>query len=119
MQVVAELTTRDVIVPEEQPLRHVREAFDRSIALILGVNVYGHGVPCLKTAVPDAEAIGALLETQHGFMQVLRRDAEVTREGVRALLRCGLRDQLGRTLSKRDRLLVYFSGHGLSLPSEH
>jgi YD repeat-containing protein len=107
------------------PLRYVREAFERSIAVVLGVNAYGHGIPGLKTAVPDAEAIGALLEAQHGFELMLRRDAEVRGKHVRALFQ-GLRDQLTEHEERRAldpsikpvRLLVYFAGHGLSLPSE-
>jgi YD repeat-containing protein len=101
------------------PLRYVREAFGRSVAVVLGVNAYQAGVPRLKTPVPDADAVGALLETQHGFKKVLRCDAEVTGERVRALFKGKLRDELGGELVARDRLLVYFAGHGLSLPSEH
>jgi hypothetical protein len=73
----------------------------------------------LKTAVPDAEAIGALLETQHRFTKVLRRDAQVTGASVRALFAPELADEIGGELTERDRLLVYFAGHGVSLPSDH
>ena len=110
---------RDVVVPIATPLRHVREAFDRSVALVLGVNDYTHGVPRLKTAVPDAEAVGALLETQHRFTKLLRRDAQVTGATVRALFDHELADEIGGELTERDRLLVYFAGHGVSLPSDH
>jgi uncharacterized caspase-like protein len=116
VQGVAEVITRDVVVA---PLRHVRDAFDRSVALVLGVNTYRHGIPQLKTAVPDAEAVGALLEAHHGFTKLLRCDAEVTSERVRAILQRGFRDELRGALTERDRLLIYFAGHGLSLPSEH
>jgi uncharacterized caspase-like protein/energy-coupling factor transporter ATP-binding protein EcfA2 len=100
------------------PLRKVPQAFERSVAVMLGVNAYRHGVPPLKTAVPDVEAVGAALEGSHGFTQVLRRNAEVTVESVRALFKGGLRDELGSVLGERDRLLVYFAGHGLTMPSD-
>ena len=96
----------------------MREAFDRSVALVMGVNAYRHGIPPLWTAVPDAEAIGALLEAEHGFTNIVLRDGEVTRGRVRSLLRGKLRDALGSELGERDRLLLYFAGHGLTLPSE-
>ena len=118
-QDVAEVTTRDVALATVAPLRHVRDAFDRSVALVLGVNAYRHGIPQLKTAVPDAEAVGALLEAHHGFTTLLRCDAEVTSERVRSILQRGFRDELRGALTERDRLLIYFAGHGLSLPSEH
>ncbi|HEX7843829.1 MAG TPA: hypothetical protein VF469_40420, partial [Kofleriaceae bacterium] len=78
--------TRDVVLPDARPLRHVREAFDRSVAIVLGVNDYPRGIPRLKTAVPDAEALATVLGTQHGFTALVRRDSEVTGASVRALL---------------------------------
>lgn len=97
----------------------VSAAFDRSIALVLGVNAYPPGLPPLQTAVSDAEAVGSLLAEQHGFTQVLLRNGEVTRDRLRALFETKLRDQVGRALGERDRLLLYFAGHGLSVPSQH
>lgn len=110
--------TRDVVLPDARPLRHVREAFDRSVAVVLGVNDYQRGIPRLRTAVPDAEALAAVLGTQHAYTALLRRDAEVTGPSVRTLLGPDLAAQLGGELTERDRLLVYFAGHGMSLPSE-
>lgn len=94
-------------------------AFDRSVALVLGVNTYAHGLPSLQTPVSDAEAVGALLAEDHHFTQVLLRNGEVTRDRLRALLDSKLREPLGRPLGERDRLLLYFAGHGLSVPSQH
>jgi uncharacterized caspase-like protein len=111
-----EATNRDLALPVRPPLRHVREAFGRSVALVLGVNDYQRGVPRLKTAVPDAEAIGALLETQHRFTKVLRRDAQVTGASIRALFEHELADEIGGALTEQDRLLVYFAGHAASSP---
>jgi hypothetical protein len=111
--------TQEATASTRLPLRHIRDAFDRSVALILGVNAYRRGLRCLKTAVPDATSIGALLEWHHDFIQVLRCDEDVTRDEVRSLLGRGFEDQLGSPITERDRLLVYFAGHGDSLPSEH
>lgn len=109
---------RDVGLPARQPPRQVREAFDRSVAVALGINGYVHGIPRLSTAVPDVEAIAVRLERDHGFTTVLRRDAEVTNNSVRALFEHELQALLGGPLGERDRLLVYFAGHGLALPSD-
>src|SRR5262245_26108698 len=99
--------------------RHVREAFRRSVAVVLGVNRYGNGIPQLRTAVADAEAIGAALASAHGFTSLVRRDAEVTCERVRALFSHELASHAGGELTERDRLLVYVASHGVVLPSEH
>lgn len=88
---VVEVSTRDVVPPELPARREarglcdVREAFGKSVALVLGVNDYRSGIPRLKTAVPDAEAVGAALEREHGYTTLLGRDAEVTGARVRAL----------------------------------
>ncbi len=108
--------TRDLA--SDVPLRHVHEGFGRSVALMMGINAYERGVPPLRTACADVEAIGALLEAEHGFTTRLLRDREVTGDRLRALLMDKLGDELGSPLSERDRLLVYFAGHGLSLPGE-
>ncbi|HEX3481689.1 MAG TPA: caspase family protein, partial [Kofleriaceae bacterium] len=106
-------------MPRSARPRGVQDAFDRSVAIVMGVNTYQRGLPQLRTAVSDAEAIGALLAEQQGFTQVLLRDGEVTRDRVRSLLSTKLHAELGREIGERDRLLLYFAGHGLSLPSEY
>jgi hypothetical protein len=107
--------TRGVLLAKAPQVQHVRDVFGCSLALVMGVNAYARGIPGLRTAVPDAEAITSLLEVEHGFTGILLRDGEVTRERLRDLLARKLRGEL----TERDRLLVYFAGHGLSLPSEH
>jgi hypothetical protein len=111
-------TTRDVMLPDARALRHVGEAFDRSVAIVLGVNDYQRGVPRLKTAVADADALAAVLEVQHGFTTLVRRDTEVTCASVRALFDRDLAARIGGELTERDRLLVYFAGHGVSMSSD-
>ena len=103
----------------EPTLQHVHQAFDRSVAFVVGINAYGAGIPTLKTAVPDAEAIGALLEGEHSFTKILLTNREATGDRIRSALGSGLRHELGTELRERDRLLVYFAGHGLSVPSEY
>jgi len=62
LESIVETTTRGAALPTVAPLRQSvfsighREVFDRSVSRVLGINAYGHGVPRLKTAVPDAEA---------------------------------------------------------------
>jgi WD40 repeat protein len=87
-----------------------QHSFQRSIAYVIGVNRYDHGIPALNSAVLDAEAIAWELRDQHGFEVELRRDSEATKEEIEALL--------ARPLSKHDRLLFYFAGHGIGLDGD-
>jgi hypothetical protein len=43
----------------------------------------------------------------HRFTKLLRRDAQVTGESVRALFEHELADEIGGELTERDRLVVY------------
>jgi uncharacterized caspase-like protein len=83
--------------------------FDRSIAVVIGVDEYGHGLPPLRNAVRDAIAVGDVLQRQ-GFEVLRLLDAEAS------LLR--LEDLFQSVLPSLqpapERLLVYFAGHGLA-----
>ena len=39
----------------------------RNIAVLVGINEYGHGVPKLRNAVSDVEAVAQLLRHSHGY----------------------------------------------------
>jgi hypothetical protein len=48
--------------------------FNRSIAVILGVNSYDNGIPVLRTAVNDAQGLSDLLEKTYLYDVLLRID---------------------------------------------
>lgn len=88
--------------------------FGRSLAVVVGIDVYGDRIASLRSAVSDAVAIAATLESDHGFeVRLLCND-----EARLAALRSLLDEELPTTLSENDRLLFYFAGHGIAIDSD-
>jgi formylglycine-generating enzyme required for sulfatase activity len=73
-------------------------------ALIIGNDAY-RVLPRLRTAVKDAHAVAALLESRYGFRATTLSNA--TRNQVIQAL-----DVLLGKLTERDNLLIYYAGHG-------
>jgi len=84
--------------------------FQRNVAVIIGINDYGHGIPPLHTARADAERLAEILAEQHGYEIILLTDG-VSTARITALLA----DELPQTIGHNDRLLFYFAGHGIAL----
>lgn len=78
-------------------------------ALCIGVDAYP-GKDALKGAVADAQAWGALLDSQ-GFSVATMVNAEATRANMVA----GMIDLVGSSAAG-DRLVIQFSGHGTFVP---
>jgi hypothetical protein len=78
--------------------------FGNYYAVIIGNNAYRY-LPRLTTAVKDARDIAELLQTAYGFKVTLLTDA--TRQQIIDAL-----DQMRRTLTEQDNLLIYYAGHG-------
>ena len=85
--------------------------FRRSIAVVIGIDGYAHGVPPLRTAVNDARRLAELLGTHHGYEVVTLLDAEATRARIVALLKEDLPTRVGPD----DRVCFYFAGHGVAV----
>ncbi len=85
--------------------------FDRSLAIAIGINRYGNGIPQLGTPVADATAIATLLATHHGYKATLLTDQNATLAHLTQLLHKTLPHQVKPT----DRLIFYFAGHGIAL----
>jgi hypothetical protein len=73
-------------------------------ALVIGINNYSSVTP-LKTAVNDAKTVSDLLQKEYGFKVELLVDA--TRNQILDAF-----DDLRRTLTENDNLLIYYAGHG-------
>src|SRR5437879_4410252 len=85
--------------------------FKRSCAVVVGINDYDNGLPKLRTALPDAQRLAALLSSQHGYEVTLLPGKEtevVTSKSILAALQ-----ELALGLTEHDRFLFYFAGHGL------
>lgn len=101
----------DPVVPSDARSLRVSEAGVRvetvpgkSYALVFGTNEYA-SLPALRTAVPDARALGDVLRNRYGFSVEVIENA--TRfETVSAL------NRYRTAVTASDSLLVYYAGHG-------
>src|SRR5262245_51965733 len=88
--------------------------FNRSLAVIIGINMYGEGLAHLRSAVPDAQAIAEALQRDHAFETWCFLDEAATLSQLLELLH----EKLPSALGPEDRLLFYFAGHGIALDSD-
>jgi WD40 repeat protein len=87
--------------------------FRSSLAIVIGVESYGNGVPRLQTPVADAERLAALLSERHGFVVEVLTDTDATLAELRDLLK-----KLPARIEAEDRLLFYFAGHGIAVEGD-
>jgi WD40 repeat protein len=87
--------------------------FKHSVAVVIGIDDYGLGIPRLRTAVADAARLALVLGESHGY-DVRLLTEEVTLGRLRALLTQALAKEIGPD----DRLLFYFAGHGIALDGD-
>ncbi|MBV7339523.1 caspase family protein, partial [Chloroflexi bacterium TSY] len=88
--------------------------FDRSLAIVIGINDYMNGIPTLKTPINDATEFARLLNDEHGYEVHL-----FTQEVTHAVLTTYFTQTLpSLNLHRQDRLLLYFAGHGIALDGE-
>jgi len=79
--------------------------FGRYHALVVGNQTYRH-LPRLQTPIADAQAVAAVLRADYGFAAVTVVTDATRADMVRAL------DDLRRTLTEQDNVLIYYAGHG-------
>lgn len=94
---------KDVSMPVSLPIP-ANVKFGDYYAVVIGNNAYKF-LPKLATPIKDASDIAALLQTAYGFKVRLLTDA--TRQQIIDAL-----DQMRRTLTEQDNLLIYYAGHG-------
>lgn len=87
--------------------------FERSLAVVIGINAYSQGVPVLHNAVRDATAVADTLECQ-GFEVIRLIDAQASLEALNRLVT----HRLPGLQPSLDRLVIYFAGHGLAHTDE-
>src|SRR5258708_2028439 len=90
--------------------------FANSRAVLIGINDYTDpDIPQLRSPLNDIEYVKSTLSKQQ-YQTDVRVDAEATLAGLYELL-AGLSsgpDAVG----PNDRLLLYFAGHGVAIPSD-
>jgi len=89
--------------------------FEKSHLVAIGINNYTPPIDPLFTAVNDAKTIAEILKDQHGFKeQYLLPNEKATKPKIINLLKT-----LKTTIGKSDRLVFYYAGHGIALPSKN
>ena len=105
--------------------------FNRSFAIILGINNYENGIPELETAVPDALKLAQIIQEQHTHLNPQYRaqnkyevqrllNQSVTLTNLKQLIEDFKKGQIfidkeKITVNNDDRVLFYFAGHGIAL----
>ena len=87
------------------------DKFHLNLAVVIGIDTYGNGVPNLKTPVNDAQTLATLLVDNHGYDVELILNSAADRTALLHLLET----ELPQRLSKDDLLLFYFAGHGIAI----
>ncbi len=87
--------------------------FRRSIAVIIGINEYGDGIPALSTPVNDALHLAQIMKKLHNHEVWLLLDQEATLANLRATFK-----QLKAEIGPEDRIFFYYGGHGLAVRSD-
>ncbi len=102
--------TRGVEIVLKEPEVILRSLYDKSWAIVIGVNQYPHGdrtTPNLNFAVSDAKHVAKKLE-ELGFEVRTLIDEQATRQNIIQLLA----DDIGLKAKENDRIMFYFAGHG-------
>jgi hypothetical protein len=88
--------------------------FTNSLAVVIGIDDYGHGIPALRTATNDARRMAQTLAEFHGYEVLSFLDGDATRERITTLLSRELPQRVG----PNDRVLFYWAGHGMALDGD-
>ncbi len=95
-------------------------SFQRSLAIVIGINEYQNKIPKLQTARRDAEVLAQILEKEHQYDKVIlitdETECKPTLKNLLTLLEERLPKEI--QLTKDDRLLFYFAGHGIARDSD-
>jgi len=84
-----------------------RKFYDKSFALMIGINNY-NSYPPLEFAVADAKAVAGLFRSSGFDTIVTILDEDATRKRILT----SLGRHLASKITRNDRLVIYFAGHG-------
>jgi VWFA-related protein len=91
----------------QTPAHPPDQFFQHSYALVIGIDRYPKW-PQLQYAVKDARAITAFLQTQNYDQVITLYDQQATKQAIIS----AMQDQLAQKLKSKDRVLIFFAGHG-------
>jgi WD40 repeat protein len=80
-------------------------------ALVIGIDAYETGIPALQSAVRDAKAIAATLQSDHGYDVTLLCDKDASLEAIDHYLNITFPPQL----AEESAFIFYFAGHGIAV----
>ena len=91
--------------------------YNNSWAIIIGLDKYNdRQIPQLQNAVSDAKLLCSVLK-ENGFDNVIELyDEEATKASIMSILSDD--DELPTKVTKNDRLILFFSGHGTTIKSK-
>lgn len=102
----------------------LKEGFEQSWAIVVGINDYGGEHPTLANAVNDAREIARILEEDYAFDYVIYLDEEhtpPTRENILSWLLDRLSNNIPPLdedptvqVGPNDRVIFFFAGHGFT-----
>jgi len=84
--------------------------FDHSLAVVIGIDCYDHGISPLRTAVADASAIAQTLTQDHNYTVISLLNEQAQLSALRTLIH----ETLPQQLAANSRLILYFAGHGIA-----
>jgi len=84
--------------------------FERSLAVVIGINQYENGISPLRTAVADAQAIAQSLAQSHGYEVITLLDDDAQLQSLQTLIQ----NTLPAQVTQNSRILFYFAGHGIA-----
>jgi len=99
--------TAGITVDGRNAAEYVSEQTGKAWAVVIGIDGYQYA-PRLRYAVADARAVARMLERQ-GFHTTALYDAQATRRAIVS----ELGGKLLKKVSPRDRILIYYAGHGV------
>jgi formylglycine-generating enzyme required for sulfatase activity len=88
-----------------------RVLYNKSWAVVVGINHYAHDLPRLGNAQNDAQAIAEILSDQYHFDEVHTLYNE---QATQRAIMSWLRDKLPEGTQKNDRVIFFFAGHGVT-----
>ncbi len=94
------------------------QSFTHSLAVVIGIDAYGPGIPRLSTAVNDATRLCELLHAGHGYETILLTQDHIGQPVTKECIGAVFTQSLPARLGPDDRLLVYFAGHGVALDGD-
>ncbi|MEL7357351.1 MAG: caspase family protein [Cyanobacteria bacterium J06560_6] len=84
--------------------------FERSVAVVIGIDAYHNGIAPLRTAAADASAIAQTLQQDHGYDVILLLNEQANLHSLQALIQT----KLPSLMAANSRLILYFAGHGIA-----